>query len=207
MLVLVLPCLVLYTISSLCFVLPSDATEKVSFAVTILLAEVVAFTSLSNVLPESSENTPILLYFLSAVIWHMGILCIVAVLVVNISQNGWQTWMSPRMKQFISSPYLKLIKMVPFSEQDRYRHLSIKRNSYGNVVDRLGRNVLQVTFEDNNEEKLELEKEKNDIRWRFLAIVVDRIFLLIHTVAITSNILYFTCNFAIGNVQRWLEEK
>ena len=97
--------------------------------------------------------------------------------------------------------------MVPFSEQDRYRHLSIKRNSYGNVVDRLGRNVLQVTFEDNNEEKLELEKEKNDIRWRFLAIVVDRIFLLIHTVAITSNILYFTCNFAIGNVQRWLEEK
>ncbi|XP_063711607.1 acetylcholine receptor subunit beta-like 1 [Symsagittifera roscoffensis] len=78
--VIVLPTIVIYILSGLSFLLPSDACEKISFAVTILLAQVVAFSALSDVLPPSSVHPPYLLKFLVRVLGHMGALCLVTVL-------------------------------------------------------------------------------------------------------------------------------
>ena len=78
-LIFVLPTVALYLMSGLSFLLPSDACEKISFAVTILLAQVVAFSALGEILPASSMKPPVLLFFLTGVLWHMGLLCLVAV--------------------------------------------------------------------------------------------------------------------------------
>ena len=78
-LVLVLPIITIYLLSTLSFLLPSDTCDKVSFAVTIFLAEVVMYSALTDFLPESSENIPILLYFLNIIMFHMGLLCVTSV--------------------------------------------------------------------------------------------------------------------------------
>ena len=74
------PTIILYLISGLTFLLPAESGEKVSFAVTILLAQIVLFGNLSNIFPASSKNLPILAYFVLTVTIHMSLACVAAVL-------------------------------------------------------------------------------------------------------------------------------
>ena len=75
---LISPTIILYLLSGLTFLLPPDSGEKVSFAVTILLAQIVSFGTLSGIFPTSSRNLPILAYFVLAVTVHMSLVCFVA---------------------------------------------------------------------------------------------------------------------------------
>ncbi|XP_075254732.1 neuronal acetylcholine receptor subunit beta-4-like [Convolutriloba macropyga] len=80
---LISPTIILYLLSGLTFLLPPDSGEKVSFAVTILLAQIVSFGTLSGIFPTSSRNLPILAYFVLAVTVHMSLVCFVASMMVN----------------------------------------------------------------------------------------------------------------------------
>ncbi|XP_075249659.1 neuronal acetylcholine receptor subunit non-alpha-2-like [Convolutriloba macropyga] len=200
-LVLVLPSITIYLLSTLSFLLPSDTCDKVSFAVTIFLAEIVTYSALTDFLPESSENIPILLYFLNIIMFHMGLLCLTSVVVVNLSQNSWRVWMGPRLKIFVTSKWLSLVGLRPLSDQDRYQHFAVTRHSQGNVLNRLGA-CTTISFklqdEETKQQRLQKEAEKNEIRWKFFAIIVDRILLIIHTVITSSNLLIFALWFYAG---------
>ena len=56
--IIVLPNWLLYCLSSFVFVLPVESGEKMSFSITILLAEIVSFASIADILPASSLNFP-----------------------------------------------------------------------------------------------------------------------------------------------------
>ena len=74
------PTIILYIISGLTFLLPPDSGEKVSFAVTILLAQIVSFGTLGEIFPASSKNLPLLVYFVLTVTVHMSLVCLAATL-------------------------------------------------------------------------------------------------------------------------------
>ena len=76
--ILILPIMTIYFLSGLSFFLPSDTGEKVAFAMTVLLAQVVAFATLSDIFP-SSNNVPLLLHFVSVIMLHMTLLCLMSV--------------------------------------------------------------------------------------------------------------------------------
>ncbi|XP_063718649.1 neuronal acetylcholine receptor subunit beta-3-like isoform X2 [Symsagittifera roscoffensis] len=185
-LIFVLPTVALYLMSGLSFLLPSDACEKISFAVTILLAQVVAFSALGEILPASSMKPPVLLFFLTGVLWHMGLLCLVAVFVLSLSQNGWKTRMGSRCLWVIQSPWLRVIGLKPLSDTGYYMHSLSTKHSCDTLDSNLKVNDLTA------EEKMEQAKELNCIRWKFLAIVVDRFFLIIHSAFVTANITITT---------------
>ena len=77
---IVSPVTVLYVLSGLAFFLPSDDGEKLSFGVTILLAQIVAVSAMNDIFPASSNNLPLLLYFVSFVTLHMAIMCLESVI-------------------------------------------------------------------------------------------------------------------------------
>ena len=77
--VLVLPIVTIYLLSGLSFFLPPDTGEKVAFAMTVLLAQIVAYAALSDIFPAGSNNLPLLLYFVGSVMLHMALLCFMAV--------------------------------------------------------------------------------------------------------------------------------
>ena len=79
-LTLMFPSCSLYMLSGLILILPVESGEKVSFAVTLLLAQFVTFGTLTAIFPASSLHFPILAYFVSAVAIHMSILCCIAIL-------------------------------------------------------------------------------------------------------------------------------
>ena len=77
--ILIIPIVTIYLLSGLSFFLPADTGEKVSFAMTVLLAQVVAFAALSDLFPASSSNVPLLLYFVCVIMMHMTLLCSMSV--------------------------------------------------------------------------------------------------------------------------------
>ena len=78
-LVLVYPSVILYLLSAVTYFIPPNSGEKVSFAVTILLTEVVSYGTLVDILPASSHHVPHLIYFLAAVTFHLTWTCVTAV--------------------------------------------------------------------------------------------------------------------------------
>ena len=68
-----LPNILLYMLSTLVFIIPVESGEKVGFSMTILLAAVVSFGAISEMLPASSLNFPVIAYFLALVVSHMAL--------------------------------------------------------------------------------------------------------------------------------------
>ncbi|XP_075249774.1 neuronal acetylcholine receptor subunit non-alpha-2-like [Convolutriloba macropyga] len=199
-LVLVMPVVFIYFLSTLSFLLPSDSCDKLTFAITIFLAEVVTYSGLTSFLPESSDNVPILLYLLNIIMLHMGLICLASVVVVNLSLNSWRVWMGLKLQRFVTSNWLIIIGLTPISEQDRYQHFALARHSLGNALSEVGLGTIRIklTDEEAKEQKLQKEHAKNEIRWKFFAIVVDRILLILHVLILVSTLLYFSIWMYLG---------
>ena len=67
------PNCILYLLSSLVYLIPVDSGEKISFAITILLAQFVSLGMIYDLLPPSSLSFPRVGYFCEAAICHMAI--------------------------------------------------------------------------------------------------------------------------------------
>ena len=80
LLTIVFPIVLNYFLSGLVFFLPTNDGQKVSFGVTMVLAQIVAVSAMSDIFPASSMNVPLLLYFVSGVTLHMAVLCMESVL-------------------------------------------------------------------------------------------------------------------------------
>ena len=133
---LLFPTVILYLLSGLLFLLPVDSGEKVSFIVTILLAQCVIFGSLIDILPTTSLTLPYMAYLVLFVIFHLAILCIAAILgafhdiscdmipvlsisrlVVNVRHRKDNPKKGRFVRRVISSKYLVLIGMEPIVDE------------------------------------------------------------------------------------------
>ena len=78
--VLIFPNILLYAMSSMVFWLPVDSGEKISMAVTTLLAEIVTFQLISDILPATSYPFPDMLYFICVVAIHIALVTLMSVI-------------------------------------------------------------------------------------------------------------------------------
>ena len=72
----VVPFGVVYTLSFLCFIIPVESGEKISFSATILLAQMVFFGTLLQVLPASSLHLPKMFSQMMCVVLHLSGNCL-----------------------------------------------------------------------------------------------------------------------------------
>ena len=116
-------------------------------------------------------------------------------LVVSLTQNGWKKWMGPRLQKLIASKFMKVIGLQPFSADRKKQGFSFvsKKLSQFAIVDRLGKCPYKAEIGTDSSEALRVEKEKNDLRWRFLAVVADRVFLIAHILFLCINLGFFSC--------------
>ena len=75
-----LPSVLLYLLAPFVFLLPVESGEKTSMSLTVLLSEVVFMGNISAVLPESSNNFPVITSFLATSVLQMGINTILTIL-------------------------------------------------------------------------------------------------------------------------------
>ena len=71
--IFLIPNSLLYLLSGLVFIIPVESGEKISYAITILLAQFVSLGMIYELLPASSLTFPRIGYFCEAAICHMAL--------------------------------------------------------------------------------------------------------------------------------------
>ena len=83
-----LPILMMATMNILVFVIPPESGERISHAITVLLAVAVYLTIVEENLPKSSSPMPIFCYYLTIVVaLNVSMCCLKVVNFANISQG------------------------------------------------------------------------------------------------------------------------
>ncbi|XP_036106089.1 neuronal acetylcholine receptor subunit beta-3 [Molossus molossus] len=208
---LIIPCLGLSFLTVLVFYLPSDEGEKLSLSTSVLVSLTVFLLVIEEIIPSSSKVIPLIGEYLLFIMIFVTLSIIVTVFVINVHHRSSSTYhpMAPWVKKLFLQKLPKLLCMK--NHVDRYsspdKEVS-ERGTKGEVLEKKkqkqmsdGEKVL-VAF---------LEKAADSIRyisrhvkkehltsqvvqdWKFVAQVLDRIFLwLFLIVSVTGSVLIFT---------------
>ncbi|XP_005093755.1 neuronal acetylcholine receptor subunit alpha-7 [Aplysia californica] len=84
---ILVPIMFISAISSIVFILPEDSGERASFAITMLLSLSVFLSTVSNQLPQNSENFPIIISYLFSLLILSGTTVIATVLHLRYRQK------------------------------------------------------------------------------------------------------------------------
>ncbi|CAK6442680.1 unnamed protein product [Pipistrellus nathusii] len=208
---LIIPCLGLSFLTVLVFYLPSDEGEKLSLSTSVLVSLTVFLVVIEEIIPSSSKVIPLIGEYLLFIMIFVTLSIIVTVFVINVHHRSPSTYhpMAPWVKRLFLQKLPKLLCMK--DHVDRYsspEREESRRVVPGKVLERKkqkqvsdGEKVL-VAF---------LEKAAESIRyisthvkkehcvsqvvqdWKFVAQVLDRIFLwLFLTVSVMGSVLIFT---------------
>ncbi|KAJ8411007.1 hypothetical protein AAFF_G00180420 [Aldrovandia affinis] len=210
---LIIPCLGLSFLTVLVFYLPSDEGEKLSLSTSVLVSLTVFLLVIEEIIPSSSKVIPLIGEYLLFIMIFVTFSIIVTVFVINVHHRSSATYhpMAPWVKSLFLQRLPKLLCMR--GHTDRYHYPDIElRSPELKPQGRRHQQRAPAGKEDENHAWLAmLEKATNSVRyisrhikkehfirevvqdWKFVAQVLDRIFLWAFlTVSILGTILIFT---------------
>ncbi|XP_016341925.1 neuronal acetylcholine receptor subunit non-alpha-2-like [Sinocyclocheilus anshuiensis] len=203
---LIIPCLGLSFLTVLVFYLPSDEGEKVSLSTSVLVSLTVFLLVIEEIIPSSSKVIPLIGEYLLFIMIFVTLSIIVTVFVINVHHRSSATYhpMSP----WVRSPFLQRLPhlLCMRGNTDRYHYPQLEPHS----PDLKPRNKKGPPGPE-GEGQAPLEEATNSVRyisrhikkehfiteavqdWKFVAQVLDRIFLWAFlTVSVLGTILIFT---------------
>ncbi|XP_075254612.1 acetylcholine receptor subunit alpha-type unc-63-like [Convolutriloba macropyga] len=194
---IIFPATALYFLSGLTFLLPADSGEKVSFAVTLLLAQFLSFVTLSEIFPASSLNFPKLAYFVAVVTSHMSFNCLLSIIAVNVRVEWSQSKMNKYLKRFLSSNIMFLFFLAPIESRS---NSSLKRSDLNPAeIEAKGLNENSILDENVSRSDINVENPEDDEQhWKKFVTFMDRNFLLLHFLIVAVVASRF--NYEFNNV-------
>uniref|UniRef100_A0A8C9CXN4 Neuronal acetylcholine receptor subunit beta-3 n=1 Tax=Panthera leo TaxID=9689 RepID=A0A8C9CXN4_PANLE len=208
---LIIPCLGLSFLTVLVFYLPSDEGEKLSLSTSVLVSLTVFLLVIEEIIPSSSKVIPLIGEYLLFIMIFVTLSIIVTVFVINVHHRSSSTYhpMAPWVKRLFLQKLPKLLCMK--DHMDRYSFPD-KDESQPVVKGKVLEKRKQRQISDGEKVLVAfLEKAANSIRyisrhvkkehfinqvvqdWKFVAQVLDRIFLwLFLIVSVTGSVLIFT---------------
>ncbi|XP_070263502.1 neuronal acetylcholine receptor subunit beta-3 isoform X1 [Myotis yumanensis] len=208
---LIIPCLGLSFLTVLVFYLPSDEGEKLSLSTSVLVSLTVFLLVIEEIIPSSSKVIPLIGEYLLFIMIFVTLSIIVTVFVINVHHRSSSTHhpMAPWVKRLFLQRLPKLLCMK--HHVDRYSSPEkdeSKRVVKGKV---LGKKKQKQMGDGEKVLVAFLEKAADSIRyisrhvkkehfisqvvqdWKFVAQVLDRIFLwLFLIVSVMGSVLIFT---------------
>ncbi|XP_025250425.1 neuronal acetylcholine receptor subunit beta-3 [Theropithecus gelada] len=208
---LIIPCLGLSFLTVLVFYLPSDEGEKLSLSTSVLVSLTVFLLVIEEIIPSSSKVIPLIGEYLLFIMIFVTLSIIVTVFVINVHHRSSSTYhpMAPWVKRFFLQKLPKLLCMK--DHVDRYSFPE-KEESQPVVKGKVLKKKKQKQLSDGEKVLVAfLEKAADSIRyisrhvkkehfisqvvqdWKFVAQVLDRIFLwLFLIVSVIGSVLIFT---------------
>ncbi|CAD5116003.1 DgyrCDS4938 [Dimorphilus gyrociliatus] len=182
---LIIPCVAISFLTVLVFYLPSDSGEKIALCISILLSLTVFFLLLAEIIPPTSLVVPL----------------IVTVIVLNVHFRSPSTHtMSPWVRKVFLNILPRLLAMKrPKMDKELSNHLLIRSCNGFETFELF--EPFEKTLEYSNRyspevrkaidgvryiaEHLKREDDESSIRedWKYVALVLDRLFLWIFTTA------------------------
>ncbi|PIC18837.1 hypothetical protein B9Z55_024590 [Caenorhabditis nigoni] len=107
--ILIMPTVLMAFLSMMVFYLPAESSEKITLAISILLALVVFLLVVSKILPPTSSTIPLMAkYLLMTFIMNM-ITIMVSVIIINVYFRGPATHIMP---SWVKTVFLKLLPVL-----------------------------------------------------------------------------------------------
>uniref|UniRef100_UPI00398EF685 neuronal acetylcholine receptor subunit beta-3-like n=1 Tax=Pristiophorus japonicus TaxID=55135 RepID=UPI00398EF685 len=208
---LIVPCLGLSLLTVLVFYSPSDEGEKLSLSTSVLVSLTVFFLLIEEIIPSSSRVIPLIGEYLLFIMIFVTLSIIVTVFVINVHHRSSATYhpMAPWVKKLFLQTLPKLLCMrghtdryhcsenasdIPKVKQktfEKRRHNAAKCDENADMVTILEKAVESVRYISSHIKKEHSIREVVE-DWKFVAQVLDRIFLwLFLLVAVLGSVLIF----------------
>ncbi|XP_063729046.1 neuronal acetylcholine receptor subunit beta-3-like [Symsagittifera roscoffensis] len=173
MFVLVFPNMTLYILAGLTFKIPIESGDKISFAITTLLAQIVVFGTLISIFPSSSVGFPVLTYYICVLTVHLSLLCVLASFVMSIWFTPRDTLMPQWKQALISSKLVKFIGLKQF--KPRYIYYVTE--------------AAAQPSKDKNDDPFfkypEISEESLAESWNYYARFADRLIFICHYIVVS----------------------
>ncbi|XP_013415847.2 acetylcholine receptor subunit alpha-like 1 [Lingula anatina] len=210
---LIIPCVAISFLTVLTFYLPSHSGEKITLCISILLSLTVFFLLLADLIPPTSLVIPLIGKYLLFTMILVSLSIIVTVMVLNVHFRSPATHkMSPWVKKVFLSILPRLLLMRrPKQENEKGASVSTAngvdvRSPYtADAYDNLPSNANDPLIEDSDTmsakypwpiqralkgvkfiaDHLKSEDQQHNVEedWKFVAMVLDRLFLWIFSLA------------------------
>ncbi|KAL9822493.1 neuronal acetylcholine receptor subunit beta-3 isoform 4-T7 [Geothlypis trichas] len=208
---LIIPCLGLSFLTVLVFYLPSDEGEKLSLSTSVLVSLTVFLLVIEEIIPSSSKVIPLIGEYLLFIMIFVTLSIIVTVFVINVHHRSSATYhpMAPWVKRLFLQKLPRLLCMR--AHVDRYSFSETEEKGSTLKSKFLGKQKYKQAKDGEKIVIAFLEKAADSIRyisrhvkkehfirqvvqdWKFVAQVLDRIFLwLFLVVSVTGSVLIFT---------------
>lgn len=208
---LIIPCLGLSFLTVLVFYLPSDEGEKLSLSTSVLVSLTVFLLVIEEIIPSSSKVIPLIGEYLLFIMIFVTLSIIVTVFVINVHHRSSATYhpMAPWVKRLFLQKLPRLLCMK--GHVDRYSFSETEEKGTTSKSKFLGKQKYKQAKDGEKVVIAFLEKAADSIRyisrhvkkehfirqvvqdWKFVAQVLDRIFLwLFLVVSVTGSVLIFT---------------
>ncbi|XP_051875682.1 neuronal acetylcholine receptor subunit beta-3a isoform X1 [Pristis pectinata] len=208
---LIVPCLGLSLLTVLVFYSPSDEGEKLSLSTSVLVSLTVFLLLIEEIIPSSSRVIPLIGEYLLFIMIFVTLSIIVTVFVINVHHRSSTTYhpMAPWVKKLFLQTLPRLLCMRGHTDRyhcrgsapnspkgkqranEKHRHTSAKSDENAAMVAILEKAAESVRYISSHIKKEHSIREVVE-DWKFVAQVLDRIFLwLFLLVAILGSVLIF----------------
>ncbi|XP_039206948.1 neuronal acetylcholine receptor subunit beta-3 isoform X2 [Crotalus tigris] len=204
---LIIPCLGLSFLTVLVFYLPSDEGEKLSLSTSVLVSLTVFLLVIEEIIPSSSKVIPLIGEYLLFIMIFVTLSIIVTIFVINVHHRSSATYhpMAPWVRRLFLQKLPRLLFMKGHVDRcafaDPEGTLKPKLRKYKHKQLKDGEKVV-VAFLEKTADSIRYisrhVKKEHFIRqvvqdWKFVAQVLDRIFLwLFLVVSVIGSVLIFT---------------
>ncbi|PAA52863.1 hypothetical protein BOX15_Mlig026767g2 [Macrostomum lignano] len=179
------PCMLLTWLTLFVFIMPTECGEKIAYVTTILLSLMVFLLMVSDNIPRSGDAVPVLGIYFCIAIALVSLANIKTIISYNISLKG---------KDFcMPACFIKILESGKYVGLPLTHHneAAVKVISFAMKPRQAGQNP--VTRHEDSEVPLsttnpESHFGQDENKWRFLGIILDRVFLII----------YFVLNLAVS---------
>ncbi|XP_075244128.1 acetylcholine receptor subunit alpha-like 1 isoform X2 [Convolutriloba macropyga] len=180
--------------SGFLFLIPAETGEKISFAITTMLAQMITYGILLQLLPASSLHLPDAFPAMQLVLRHLSLNCLAAILVVKVHNNGSGSRMWSWLRWILNSKFPKFFCLSTLKSERPHKAQKVSKTASTNKSEPK-QNYKPEPSEVQNEE-IEMDNEKTpdpvvdenpkncqydvDADWVLLAMLLDRLFLILH---------------------------
>lgn len=177
---LIAPCLNISILAVLVFLLPSDSRQKITLSVSILVTLLVFYLLLIDLIPATSIVIPLLGKYLlfTLVLVNLSIGTTIFTINIHFCRNS-PSKVFGRTRNVL----LNMLSKLVFMERPPMRVYQIEFESLARRRSEASSNFVKETFENiayivDQMKRMQEEKEMIE-EWRFIALIFDRMFLII----------------------------
>ncbi|KAH7645929.1 neuronal acetylcholine receptor subunit alpha-7-like protein [Dermatophagoides farinae] len=186
---LIIPCIILSSMTLLSFSSPPESGEKLHLGVTILLSMTVFLVQLSKILPATSDSISIIALYFGSIMVMVAVSVVMTVVVLNFHHRSSETKeMGPKLRKFLLDWLPRLLGMDRPGIKPPKQCILKKVSSTQKLVAALGCAVVPHD-NDNNIHKQNFATENPDLNFA----AADEVMLMMQTTGLTGN-ANLTCN-------------